>query len=116
MLTQVSLTEWFFSEFLGYHTLRTHQPVDFSNAFLGRKLRGDNRRSLAKTEASQKLQEIRDMIWIAKVSFGGGVSKILFCPMIVCFEEEVIWSNPDHYPLIKAPGAGRWGPVGRGWR
>ena len=35
---------------------------------------------LAKTEASQKLQEISDMIWIAKLTFCGGDFRNPFMP------------------------------------
>ena len=52
---------------------------------------------LAKTEASQKLQEINDMIWIAKLTFGRGIFRILFCPMILYLDGEVVWSSLDYY-------------------
>ena len=37
------------------------------------------------------------MIWIAELTFCGGISRIIFCPMILCLDGEVVWSNLDHY-------------------
>jgi hypothetical protein len=51
-----------FPEFLGYQTLRTHQPFDFRNDFLCFKLMVASKSYLAKTEASQKFTEIPGMI------------------------------------------------------
>jgi hypothetical protein len=57
-------------------------------------------RDLAKNEASKKLQKNSDMIRIAKLTFGGGVSRILFCPMMMlCLDGEVARSNLDHDTL-----------------
>ena len=39
------------------------------------------------------------MISIAKLTLCGGISRILFCPMISCFNRKVVWSNLDHYTL-----------------
>ncbi|MBU4234346.1 MAG: hypothetical protein L6277_08130, partial [Desulfobacterales bacterium] len=40
-----------------------------------------------------------DMIWIAKLTFCGGISRIIFYPMILWFDGEVVWSNLDQYTL-----------------
>jgi hypothetical protein len=34
---------------------------------------------------------IVDMILIAKLTFCGGISRIIFCPMILCLDGEVFW-------------------------
>jgi hypothetical protein len=60
-------------------------------------------KSLAKTEASQKLQEISDMIYLAKLTFCGKISAILLGPMRPGLDEEDAWSHLDHYLLIFFP-------------
>jgi hypothetical protein len=58
---------------------------------------------LAMIEAPQKLQEISDMIWIAKLTFCGGIPRILFCPMVLCLDGEVVWSNLEPHSQKFAP-------------
>ena len=40
------------------------------------------------------------MIWIAKLTFCGGISKIPFCPITLCLDGEVVWSSLDHYKSL----------------
>ena len=43
------------------------------------------------------------MIWIAKLTFVGVISRSLLGPMILCLDGEVVWSNLNHYRLNHPP-------------
>ena len=40
----------------------------------------------------------------SEMSFCGGISRILFCPMVLCLDGEIAWSSLDHHTLIEGEG------------
>ena len=46
---------------------------------------------LATNETSQKFLRVEYVICIVKLTFCGGISRILFGPMILCLDREVVW-------------------------